>query len=299
MKYLGIISVLILFSFFSCKETITTNYNNGKIKERYESKSSKGGKKVRNGKFESFYENGDTMSVMFYRNDTLDGQCYEWHVSGKLSKKYNYTMGKLNGKYTVWNDSGIFEIEYDYVNDTVKNVISKTEKDLLSAGYQKINARVNCVTAMFNMPKYNDGVRNLTAYKNVKDGKLAICFDYVKPKPHTFFLGNSYMSPKAFIRIFDANGEHLAHFYTQERFLPPEDRSLASFKEIYNAAQQINNMIKREKAMGINRGYRINIFTDLALKNNLLVYPVSQRDLEYASIIEFGLCMNKETWYFN
>lgn len=111
----------------------------------------------------------------------------------------------------------------------------------------------------YHMDQYNGyKIQNLSMFINRKTGLLTIIFGCQ-------FNGGPSMPSKMMVRLFDRNGEYLAHFVTEEFFIPP------SF--------HISNPNISPLEGGIH----------LQPESNIVQYTVNLRDAAYAQSGEFGL----------
>lgn len=115
--------------------TVKKWYENGKIKEISEWKNGEqnglanyfyeNGKQEEvtnwvNGKpekTESWYENGQNKNIKFYKGGFIDGNLKQWYPNGKIELDVNYSLGKKNGKATLYYRNGNLRTEQFYKND--------------------------------------------------------------------------------------------------------------------------------------------------------------------------------------
>ena len=98
--YLYILFIFSLF-IFSCENTETGNYPNGKLKFSIETKSGK-----KDGKSIWYFENGLKESEFEYKDGKLDGKACKWNFLGNLITEIQYNSGKKHGYSKSFNDQG-------------------------------------------------------------------------------------------------------------------------------------------------------------------------------------------------
>jgi uncharacterized protein len=86
-------------------------YNSGALKE---STIFSNGKKE--GAAELWYENGSPKAKYTFHNDMLEGDCWEYNVSGILTTRAAYKNNKLDGPATFYYDDGKQHFVANYVN---------------------------------------------------------------------------------------------------------------------------------------------------------------------------------------
>lgn len=109
--------------------------------------------------------------------------------------------------------------------------------------------------------RLNAILSDLTVYAG--NGELTIEFD-VPPNPAWYA---DMMAIHLLVRLFDKNGQYLTHFTSKEIFTP--NKNPTSFGVPY-------------------RGADLRILDE---GRNRLVYPVNERDLTYAAVVEVGFTM--------
>jgi antitoxin component YwqK of YwqJK toxin-antitoxin module len=72
------------------------------------------GSKIRDGKYEEWYRNGQRSILGEYVDDSRQGPWKLWHENGKPCKTENYLNGKLEGKWDVLSDKGLLEQKVSY-----------------------------------------------------------------------------------------------------------------------------------------------------------------------------------------
>jgi hypothetical protein len=259
-------SIALCIAIAGCKQHVVTTYNDGKKKEEYDLVKAKNGNKV------------------------IDGIYQSWYQSGVLKTEQHFFKGNLDGISSEWNDSGKLIVEYTYNNGQITKTVTGFEREMEKKGYLPIIAH-----ASKRWLDFNKGIHNIKAYKNISEGKMCILFDYTKPSPNIFLDWNypRYVAPKALIRLFDKNGEHLDHFYSRERFVLSSDKNSDLFKSLQKTAQSSIECWKMKDKWHD----RLIEFTCLEEKGNSFCYPINQRDLEFISIVEFALCWDYNTCY--
>jgi antitoxin component YwqK of YwqJK toxin-antitoxin module len=71
-------------------------------------------KKIKNGEYLSWYENGQICKKCIYTNDKLNGEYLKWFKNGKQRIKCIYIDGKKNGEYLEWFENGKQHIKCIY-----------------------------------------------------------------------------------------------------------------------------------------------------------------------------------------
>jgi len=72
---------------------------------------------VKNGLYESWWENGKLQKKTNYVNDKKEGLYEEWYYNGQLMIKVNYVDDKKEGLYEEWWENGNLKIKCHYTND--------------------------------------------------------------------------------------------------------------------------------------------------------------------------------------
>lgn len=123
------------------------------------------------------------------------------------------------------------------------------------SGDHSLNARATTVGLDDSWDRrINGGIKNLEMSINRQDGNVEIRFDY---RDDTVLLYRQI--PRGFlVRFFDANGNHLTHFTTKERYLEPG---------IYDLPYEVK-ILRRQ--------------------GNVLMYNISTKDAAFAESAEFG-----------
>jgi antitoxin component YwqK of YwqJK toxin-antitoxin module len=60
----------------------------------------------RNGKYITYYDNGNKWVELFFKNGLREGTQYSWHKNGKIKSELNYANGKKNGSQKWWKKDG-------------------------------------------------------------------------------------------------------------------------------------------------------------------------------------------------
>ena len=68
----------------------------------------------KDGKVTTWYENGQIMSEVNYKDGKEDGKVTTWHENGQKRLEGNYKDGKVDGKLTWWDENGQIEGEGNY-----------------------------------------------------------------------------------------------------------------------------------------------------------------------------------------
>jgi len=59
-----------------------------------------------NGELLRFYENGNKKEKCIYIMDMPEGKCVEWYENGQQRVEFNFTNGKFDGEWTLWDLEG-------------------------------------------------------------------------------------------------------------------------------------------------------------------------------------------------
>jgi antitoxin component YwqK of YwqJK toxin-antitoxin module len=84
------------------KKMIIVKGDSGALLERYEINQDS----LKDGKFISFYESGDTFEVSNYTNGKLNGARFIYYEKNKIEIKEHYTNDSLQGRYEAFYPSG-------------------------------------------------------------------------------------------------------------------------------------------------------------------------------------------------
>ena len=58
------------------------------------------------GKYKSWYENGQLLVQTFYRDGKAEGECKWWYENGQLQEQEFYRNGKWEGERKLWYENG-------------------------------------------------------------------------------------------------------------------------------------------------------------------------------------------------
>ena len=111
--------VFILFLTFTtlgCKksiEVVEIKNATGQIVEKYERRVADN---MRQGKYESFDENGNLMESAFFQNDTLHGKRTIYFENGNPQYIEQYVNGQFDDAYSAFYQSGQLKLEGKYSN---------------------------------------------------------------------------------------------------------------------------------------------------------------------------------------
>jgi antitoxin component YwqK of YwqJK toxin-antitoxin module len=97
---------LIKTHFFQKHETIETKYPNGQIKGRYLVLAETARIYVKDGQYESWYDNGIMSYEGNYRDGNMIGEWKGWYKGGMKSFEENYVDGERNGRCTYYDEDG-------------------------------------------------------------------------------------------------------------------------------------------------------------------------------------------------
>lgn len=115
------LSSVLLLALIGCKERERqyTYYDDEKqkTKEVFEVDVETGKK---DGKYKSFYENGQLKKEISYKNGELDGSYEEYYRDGKLKIKTSYKNGEKERSYEEYYENGNIAIEHNFKNGAYK-----------------------------------------------------------------------------------------------------------------------------------------------------------------------------------
>lgn len=112
--------------------------------------------------------------------------------------------------------------------------------------------------------RLNREIKNLRVVANKAEGLIQISFDYPSGVWYAPFMTDNIL-----IRLYDKNGNELVSFKTAESYAPTD------FLDFYAKANAVYLQMGHTTAK-------------IYPKDNLLSYPVSLKDLEYAQYAEVG-----------
>ena len=100
------------------KDTNTTFWRNGQIKEEFYFVREKGKLEwIKEGRYVSYYPNGQLEYEEFYKNDKIvDGLYFYYHENGQKRTEGNFKDGKHDGKWVSWHENGQKNSESTYKN---------------------------------------------------------------------------------------------------------------------------------------------------------------------------------------
>lgn len=119
-------------------------YDSGKLKSitTYR-KNAKNDKDVKDGKYISFYENGNKKEEGFYKLNEREGPWKRWYCNGLLKKKEFYKAGEKEGTWLTWCENGRLKKETSYISGAINGVWKEwyCSGQLKNVGYY--NAKIN------------------------------------------------------------------------------------------------------------------------------------------------------------
>jgi len=130
-------------------KNIITYYENGKIEEKKNYYVSE-----LNGKYESYYINGNLKEKGFYKPGAIeDGNWEFYHYNGTLWKKGKFTNGRKNGEWLINDNNKLHKI--NYVDDVAKSdIIINNEVVNLNNNNNNNNTTNNTVKKSKNLLRY-------------------------------------------------------------------------------------------------------------------------------------------------
>jgi antitoxin component YwqK of YwqJK toxin-antitoxin module len=138
------------------------------------------GSKIRDGKYEEWYRNGQRSILGEYVDDSRQGPWRLWHENGKPCKTENYLNGKLEGKWDVLSDKGLLEQKVSYHEGerngiwTIYAVDGKTpvRRESYKAGAFDGEQRIYYPNGNLRLvQEFKDGVPDGKETKYAEDGK--------------------------------------------------------------------------------------------------------------------------------
>ena len=88
-------------------EIAEIQYESGQLHFRYARQmSAEGDRWIRNGLFQSFYENGQMSAEGEYKNGVEEGQWTTFHENGQKASQGTYVEGKEQPDWKFWDASG-------------------------------------------------------------------------------------------------------------------------------------------------------------------------------------------------
>lgn len=106
-----IISIVLLFSLFGCRDMRKEYYENGNLESEFEYKNDK-----LNGVGKTYYENGELKSQGQYIDGKKEGVFTFYFRKGKLKMKVNYINGKEEGVIKKYYKNGALNVEAEFKN---------------------------------------------------------------------------------------------------------------------------------------------------------------------------------------
>ena len=70
----------------------------------------------KNGKYITYYDNGNKWVELNFKNGLRDGLQYTWHRNGQLKSELNYILGQKHGIQKWWQKDGKILNEKNYIN---------------------------------------------------------------------------------------------------------------------------------------------------------------------------------------
>lgn len=113
-----VIFIMVLVLAQSCnKQREVRVYNDaGHLEEKYYIDKDS----VRNGPYESYYDNGQLQEKAFYRNGLLDGERVLYFENGQSEIVEHYLEGRMHGPYEVYYASGAPLLKQVFDRDTLR-----------------------------------------------------------------------------------------------------------------------------------------------------------------------------------
>ncbi len=112
MKELMMIVAVLAGSTCMAQNKVKTTYDNGSVKSEYVMK----GELVA---VTNYYETGEVKETGFFKNDAPEGKWETYAKDGSKTAELNYTNGKRNGEFRVWDEFSNAYIEMKYANGEV------------------------------------------------------------------------------------------------------------------------------------------------------------------------------------
>ncbi len=150
MKYIKwmLVFLPLFLATASCKqrEKRETKFENGQTKEQFEVLENKEGSYLKDGKYISYYSNGQKSEESSYKDDKLDGDCKRWFENGKLKAEIKLRNGMLEGEYKQYLANGELLVA-NYNKDTLEGNCTGylNEKLTLKGSFKSQKAHGNWV----------------------------------------------------------------------------------------------------------------------------------------------------------
>jgi antitoxin component YwqK of YwqJK toxin-antitoxin module len=91
-------------------------FENGNVRARWYEKPAATEKAAKDGKYESWYENGQKSEEGEYVDGKMHGRWVAWYQNGQKEEEGEYVNGKRHGIWTFWDEDGNKENERIYFN---------------------------------------------------------------------------------------------------------------------------------------------------------------------------------------
>lgn len=203
MRY-TIIYSLVIFVFFSCKQTTKKYYTTGELESEFykDDKGLKQGDVITyyrngviaskgyclndtfNGKYEEYHPNGQLKIQTMIIKGVQDGELLEYFENGQLKQSSNYSNGKENGLFTYYYSNGKKESEITMKDgytlffttfDSLGNVKEKKHSmyiEILSALNKKDSVKIKEIIPGFVATDSNPMFALIEKYGTIKTGDV-------------------------------------------------------------------------------------------------------------------------------
>jgi antitoxin component YwqK of YwqJK toxin-antitoxin module len=111
------------------RELKETRYPNGQLKEQYYVRIDRKGNQAGDGRYSSWYADGQVQAEETYKNGKLEGLFTTWYENGKMQVKGTYKNGKLEGLFTTWYENGQMQMEGTYKNGNLEGLFTLWDRN--------------------------------------------------------------------------------------------------------------------------------------------------------------------------
>lgn len=119
MKNYFSILVVVLMIVSSCTkhEKREVKYDNGQLKELFIVKEIKDGNFIKDGEYNTWFENGQVGISGQYSNGKKTGNWKSWFENGQIESDHNFSIDSLNGAFAEWYVTGQKLVEGNFAMD--------------------------------------------------------------------------------------------------------------------------------------------------------------------------------------
>lgn len=152
--------------FCSCTKVKEIKNQQGHLIERYEYKEDENGSLIKNGKYQTWYDNEKIKATGIYENDLKDGNWKFFNEEGKLDFESEYSNDLKNGEFIIYYKSGAVKSKSIFINDTLQG----KENSFFENG--KLQSEGEYVNGLKNgLVLYYDSLGNKHIEENYNNGQ--------------------------------------------------------------------------------------------------------------------------------